>query len=117
MFSSRFTKPVLRVAGAAAALSVAALLAAGAADAESADDQYLGMLAHQGIGVSTTESVIAVAHHVCDALDHGMEPRDISSHIAGANSGIDGETALVIPVDAALSYCPQYAHQMDNGTT
>jgi hypothetical protein len=46
-----------------------------------------------------------------------MEPSEISQHIAGANSRIDGQTALVITVDAALSYCPQYAHDMGDGRT
>ena len=60
-------------------------------------------------------TAITVAHHVCEALDQGMEPSEISQHIAGANSRIDGHTALVITVDAAVSYCPQFTHQMDNG--
>jgi hypothetical protein len=54
---------------------------------------------------------------VCDALGEGMEPSDISGNIAGANSRIDRHTALVIVVDAAQSYCPQYMHQMTNGAT
>src|SRR6185437_7667497 len=43
--------------------------------------------------------------------------KDFSSNIAGANSRIDRQTALVIVVDAAQSYCPQYVHQMTNGAT
>jgi hypothetical protein len=117
MLHSRFTKPALRTAIAAGTLSIAALLAAGTANAGSADDQYLGMLANQGIGFGTADSAVTIAHHVCDALDQGMEPKDISSHIAGANSGIDGQTALVITVDAALAYCPQFAHDMGDGRT
>ncbi len=117
MLRTRFTKPVVRAAVVAGALGVAAMLAAGTANAEAADDQFLSTLQQQGIGFGTTQSAITVAHHVCDALDQGMEPSDISHHIAGVNSGIDGHTALVITVDAALSYCPQFAHQMDNGTT
>jgi uncharacterized protein DUF732 len=108
---SRFTKFTL----AAGALSVAALLSAGAANAEAADDQFLGTLAQQGIGFGSPQTAITVAHHVCEALDQGMEPSEISQHIAGANSRIDGHTALVITVDAAVSYCPQFTHQMDNG--
>ncbi len=117
MFSTRFTKPLVRTAVVAGALGVAALLAAGTANAEAADDQFLATLQQQGIGFGTTDSAITIAHHVCDALDQGMEPSDISHHIAGANSGIDGQTALVITVDAALSYCPQFAHQTANGST
>jgi uncharacterized protein DUF732 len=117
MFTTRFTKPVARAAIAAGAIGIAALLAAGTANAEAADDQYLGMLAQQGIGFGTPESAVTVAHHVCDALGQGMEPSEISQHIAAANSRIDGQTALVITVDAALSYCPQFTHDMGDGRT
>jgi hypothetical protein len=117
MFTTRFTKPVARMAVAAGTLGVAAVLAAGTAHAEGADDQFFGMLAQQGIGFGTPDSAVKVAHHVCDSLDAGMEPSEISQHIAGANSRIDGHTALVITVDAALSYCPQYAHDMGDGRT
>jgi hypothetical protein len=113
MFSSRITKPVV----AAGMLSVAAVLFAGTANAETADDQFFGALQQQGISFGTPESATKVAHHVCDALGKGMEPSDISSNIAGANSRIDRQTALIIVVDAAQSYCPQYVHQMANGAT
>jgi hypothetical protein len=46
-----------------------------------------------------------------------VEPSEISSHLAGANSGIDRQTALVIVVDAAQSYCPQFVRHVDNGAT
>jgi hypothetical protein len=113
MFNSRITKPVM----AAGMIGLAALLAAGTANAEAADDQFLGALQQQGIGFGSTQSAITVAHHVCDALGQGMEPSDISGNMAGANSRIDRHTALVIVVDAAQSYCPQYVHQMANGAT
>ncbi len=107
MFSSRFTKRAVRTALGAGTLAAAALLAAGTANADSADDQFLGALQQQGIGFGNTQSAITVAHHVCDALGQCMEPSDISSNLAGANSRIDRQTALVIVVDAAQSYCPQ----------
>src|SRR5262245_46804561 len=113
MFSSRIAKPAV----AAGILGFAALLAAGTANAETADDQFLGALQQQGIGFGSTQSAVTVAHHVCDALGQGIEPSDISSNIAGANGRIDRQTALVIVVDAAQSYCPQYVHQMANGAT
>ncbi len=106
-----------RIAVVAATLGLASLVAAGTAHAESADDQFFDMLARQGISFGTQESAVKVAQHVCDALDQGMEPSEISSHIASANPRIDGQTALTVTVDAALSYCPQFAHQLDNGTT
>jgi hypothetical protein len=114
---SRFTKPAVRSALAVGTLGLGALFAAGTANAEAADDQFLGALQQQGIGFGSTQSAITVAHHVCDALGQGMEPSDISSNLAGANSRIDRHTALVIVVDAAQSYCPQFVHQMANGAT
>jgi hypothetical protein len=93
------------------------LLAAGTANAGTSDDQFFGALQQQGIGFGTPDSAITVAHHVCDALGQGMTPSDISGNIAGANAGIDRQTAVVIVVDAAQAYCPQFVHQMSNGAT
>ena len=113
MLHSRITKSAV----AAGTIGLAALLFAGTANAETADDQFFGALQQQGIGFGTPESATKVAHHVCDALGQGMEPADISGNIAGANGRIDKQTALVIVVDAAMAYCPQFVHQMANGAT
>jgi hypothetical protein len=113
MLSSRITKSAV----AAGMIGLTALLAAGTANAAAADDQYLGTLQQQGIGFGDPQSAIAVAHHVCDALGQGMTPADISGNIAGPNGGIDRQTAVVIVVDAAQAYCPQFVHQMANGAT
>ena len=99
------------------ALAVTALLGAGSANADTADDQFLATLQQQGIGFGTTGSAIGVAHHVCDALGQGMEPSDITTNAVAANPRITNQTALVIVVAAAQSYCPQYVHQMANGAT
>ena len=118
MFTSRLTKPVVGRFCAAGALALAAgLLTAGTAQADTPDDQFLATLQQQGIGFGATGSAIGVAHHVCDALGQGMEPSDISTNIAAANPRVDRQTALVIVVTAAQSYCPQYVHQMANGAT
>jgi len=116
MFAPRLIKPI-GTAAIIGTLGLAALNAAAVANAESADDQFLGTLQRQGIGFGSPEGAIGVAHHACDALAGGMTPSDISSHIAGANSRIDRQTALVIVVDAAMSYCPQFVHQTADGTT
>lgn len=114
MITTRIGKTTALAAG---TLGVAAVLAAGAANAAPADDQFLAALAQQGIGFGSTQSATMVAHHVCDALAGGMEPSDISHHLAAANSGIDQQTGVVITVLAAQSYCPQFVHQMANGAT
>jgi hypothetical protein len=108
---------ITRSAVAAGTIGLAALLFAGTANAETADDQFFGALQQQGIGFGTPESATKVAHHACDALDQGMTPADISANIAGANGGIDRQTAVVIVVDAAVAYCPQFVHQTANGAT
>jgi uncharacterized protein DUF732 len=113
MLHSRITKSAV----AAGTIGLAALVFAGAANAETADDQFFGTLQQQGIGFGTPESATKVAHHVCDALGQGMEPADISANIAGANGRIDRQTAVVIVVDSAMAYCPQFVHQMANGAT
>ena len=117
MIISQYTKPVVGTGIAAAALGLAALLSAGTANAGTADDQFLAALHKQGITFGNTQSAINVAHHVCDALGQGMEPSQISQQLASHNPGIDGQSALLITVDAAQSYCPQYVQRMANGAT
>jgi hypothetical protein len=116
MFTTRSTKAAV-VTAVSAAVGLAAIVTAGTAHADTADDQYLGALGAQGIGFGSPQGAIGIAHHVCEALDGGMEPSDISANIAGANPHIDRHTGLVIVVDAASAYCPQFVHQMDNGAT
>jgi hypothetical protein len=113
MFQSRLAKSAI----AAGMIGLAGLFAAGTATGETPDDQFFGALQQQSIGFGSPDSAVKVAHHACDALGAGMEPSDISSNIAGANGGIDRHTALVIVVDAAMAYCPQFVHQMANGAT
>jgi hypothetical protein len=117
MPSTRFVKPAVGVILTIGAFGFVGAVTASAAHADTADEQYLGALQQQGISFGTPQGAIGIAHHVCDALDGGMEPREISDHIAAANSRIAPHTALVIVVDAATSYCPQFVHQMANGAT
>jgi hypothetical protein len=113
MFSSRIVKPAI----AAGMIGMAALFAAGTANASAADDQFLATLQQQGVGFGDPQSAINVAHRACDALGQGMTPADISGNIAGANRGINRQVAVLIVVDAAHAYCPQFVHQMANGAT
>jgi uncharacterized protein DUF732 len=117
MPNTRFAKSIVGAVLNVATFGLAGLLTAGAAYAHTPDDQYLGSLQEQGIGFGNPHTAIDIGHHVCEALDRGMEPGDISANIAGANARIDRHTALVIVVDAATSYCPQFVHQMSNGAT
>src|SRR5690349_5669939 len=117
MRNARFAKSLAGTALTVGTLSLIGLLTTTTAHADAPDDQYLGALQQQGIGFGTPQGAIGIGHHVCDALAGGMEPGDISVNIAGANSRVDRHTALVIVVDAATSYCPQFVHQMSDGAT
>jgi hypothetical protein len=114
MSISQFFRPGFGTA-LAATLGLAGLLAACPANAGTADDQFLAALHQQGISFGDTQSAINVAHHVCDALGQGTEPSQISQQLVGHNPGIDRQNALLITVDSAQSYCPQYVHRMANG--
>jgi hypothetical protein len=117
MSTSWFRKPLFGAASAAATLGLTALLTAGTADAGTADDQFLAALRQQGISFGNPQAAINVAHHVCAALGQGMEPSQISQQLVSHNPHIDPQSALLITVDSAQSYCPQYVHRMANGAT
>ena len=117
MFISAPLKPVVGTAIGAAALGLAGLLGAGPVHAGTADDQFFAALHQQGISFGNAQSAINVAHHICDSLGQGMEPSQISQQLASHNPQIDRQTALLITVDSAQSYCPQYVHRMANGAT
>jgi hypothetical protein len=46
-----------------------------------------------------------------------MTPAEMSQHMVGANSRLDRQTAVLIIVDAAQAYCPQFVHHMADGAT
>src|SRR5262245_5647607 len=117
MSISQFSKPVFGTSIVAATLGLAALLVPGTANANTADDQFLAALHQQGITFADTQSAINDGHHVCDALGQGMEPSEISQQLVSHNPGLGRQTALLITVDSAQSYCPQYVHRMPNGAT
>ena len=63
--SSMAVDPFRPVVAAAAAV----LVATGIAHADTADDQFLGLLSNHGLNVGPPEQMIAVAHKRCDAND------------------------------------------------
>jgi hypothetical protein len=106
MFTSRFTKPVVGTALAAGTLGLAALLAAGTANADTADDQFLAALQQQGIGFVNADMPIHNAHSVCTDFDNGVPVSRIYQSMAP--SGLDAAGAKKFVVIAAEAYCPQY---------
>ncbi len=116
MFTSRFTKSIAGTAVAAGTLGLAALVAAGTANAlTAADAQFLQGLQQHGISVDNPQSAIKVGHNVCSALGEGTTPRDISQQLVSNNPGMDQQTSLYFIVDSVQSYCPQYMHRTADG--
>ena len=116
MFTSPFTKSIAGTAVAAGTLGLAALIAAGTANAGTAtDQQFLKGLQQHGISVENPQAAIKVGHRVCTALGEGTTPRDISAQLVSSNDGMDQQTSLFFIVDSVQSYCPQYMHRSGDG--
>jgi hypothetical protein len=116
MFTSPFTKSIAGTAVAAGTLGLAALIAAGTANAGTAtDQQFLKGLQQHGISVENPQAAIKVGHRVCTALGEGTTPRDISAQLVNSNDGMDPQTSLFFIVDSVQSYCPQYMHRSGDG--
>ena len=105
---SLFSKSVARTALAAGTLGLAALVAAGAANAGSVDDSYLAQLKKDGISVSNEQVAVSDAQKVCTLLDQGKSPDSISQALQKANPGLSAKGAKVFMVDSAKFYCPQH---------
>lgn len=114
---TRFAKAAIaRTAFAAGTVGVAALLAAGTANATSAaDQQFLSLLRQQGISVDSPSDAINVGHNVCSSLGEGTTPRDISGKLTAANPDMSEQDSLNFIVDSVKSYCPQFMHDDGNG--
>jgi hypothetical protein len=103
-----FTKSVARTALAAGTLGLAALVAAGTANAGSVDDQFLAALKNDGISYSNPQAVVANAKKTCAYLDQGKSPDAISQALQEAYPGLGEKGAKVFMVDSAKFYCPEH---------
>jgi uncharacterized protein DUF732 len=94
-------------------VSAAALLFAGAASADPADDAFIAALAKEGIVFPDQNNAIATAHAVCAGLDKSNKSSVLAMKVMK-------DTALSLRqssyfVGASISaYCPQYIGQTDN---
>jgi hypothetical protein len=102
-----FSKSVARTALAAGTLGLAALVAAGAANAGSVDDSYLAQLKKDGISYTNAQTMLNLANSVCTLLDQGKSPDSINQAIQKTFS-ISEKGANVIMVDSAKFYCPEH---------
>jgi Protein of unknown function (DUF732) len=107
MFTRRFTKSVAGTTLAAATLGMAALFAAGTANAGSVDDAFLAQLQRDGITPPSSAVAIKDAHSVCNALDNGYSSQQVINAVA-ESTGLSAKGAKTFAIDAASAYCPQY---------
>jgi hypothetical protein len=105
---SLFSKSVARTALAAGTLGLAALVAAGAANAGSVDDSYLAQLKKDGISYADAQKMVTIGKNICTSLDQGKSADSISQSLQNANPGLGSKGANVIMVDSAKFYCPQH---------
>jgi hypothetical protein len=104
------------VAAVAAVLSAAAV-----AHADTADDQFLGLLSNDGLSAGTPDQVIPIAHQRCDAngLSHsgwynfrfGGQPSQFNVAISKLSvklqsQGLTPDQAVQFMRDAVAVYCP-----------
>lgn len=99
-----------------AGMAIAGLLPVAAAHADSADDQYLKLLASHGV-TGPTDQLIADGHQACDAYSQGgfgigISPRQIA--LLNLNNtlqaqGYSPHDMSQLVLDATRAYCPQFA--------
>jgi Protein of unknown function (DUF732) len=107
MFTHRFNKSIARTTLAAAALGMAALISAGAANAGSVDDAFLAELKQDGLIPHSSAAAISNAKAVCNLLGKGYSPDAVVAAVAKV-TGLSTTGANTFAVDAAKAYCPQY---------
>jgi hypothetical protein len=103
------------------AAAAAVLLAAGIAHADTADDQFLGLLANDGLNVGPPDQMIAMAHKRCDAnglartnwftLRFLGRPSPFVVAISNINNnlqsqGLTDDQVVQFMRDAVAVYCP-----------
>jgi hypothetical protein len=92
---------------AAATLGMAALIAAGTANAGSTDDAFLAQLQHDGILPPSAARALNDAQGVCNALAEGNSAQAVINAVA-QTTGLDAQGANTFAVDAASAYCPRF---------
>lgn len=91
-------------------------LTVGPAQADSADDQYLGLLAAHGL-TGPADQLIAAGRQYCDARSQVQVGSFAGPYLAAMNDlgnrlgalGFDDGAKRQIITDAARAYCPQFA--------
>jgi hypothetical protein len=82
--------------------------AAPTAHADATDDAFLGALTSKGIHFGSPDKAFIAGHEVCDELDTGKTPVQVTSTVQ-SNSDMDGYHAGFFVGAAIRAYCPHHA--------
>ena len=101
-------KKLIAAAGIGAALTVCSLVGAGAASADSGQDnyRYLQGLSNNGIYVSNTAVALSHGHTVCSILRNGGDGYTAQTWLVNANPGLGWNGAYNQVGLAAEYFCP-----------
>jgi hypothetical protein len=94
-------------------LSAAALLSAAPASADPTDDAFVAALAKDGITMSGANTAIAMAHTVCDELDHNPNTSVLAVSLM-KHTDLSLKQSSYFVGASMSAYCPQYIGHTDN---
>lgn len=112
MFTNRFVKSVAGTVLVAGTLGIAAVVGAGAANADAVDDTYLASLAQAGIPQIAPERAILAGHAVCQNLAEGPSPDELVAAFVARNVFATKEQDVAMIRASITAYCPQYLPQL-----
>jgi hypothetical protein len=112
MFTNRFTKSIAGTVLAAGTLGIAAIVGAGAANADAVDDTFVASLAQAGIPQIKPELEMSAGHAVCQNLDEGATPDQLVAAFVAKKVFATKQQDEAMIVASMTAYCPQYLPQL-----
>jgi hypothetical protein len=115
MFTNRLTKSIAGTVLAAGTLGIAAIAAivgAGAANADAVDDTFVASLAQAGIPQIKPELEISAGHAVCQNLDEGATPDQLVAAFVARKVFATKQQDVAMITASMTAYCPQYLPQL-----
>ena len=112
MFTNRFTKSIAGTVLVAGTLGIAAIVGAGAANADAVDDAYVATLAQAGIPQIDPALEISAGRAVCLNLSQGVTPDQVVASFNRKRVFATNEQNKAMIAASMTAYCPQYLPQL-----
>jgi hypothetical protein len=112
MLTNRLTKSIAGTVLAAGTLGIAAIVGAGAANADAVDDTFVASLAQAGIPQIQPELEISAGHAVCQNLDEGATPDQLVAAFVARKVFATKQQDVAMIAASMTAYCPQYLPQL-----